>query len=1370
MRWSSFRTVTSGVVAAALLTAGVVPAAAAETDFAEHRVVDLRFDGDLTDAAGTLTDVSMQKGKAAYAEGLDGGQAFSFDGASAIRLGTDAALQPEDLTVSFWFNPSASMTAEQVFAWSKDAYNSDGWYLTSEGDSTPLALSIGPATGQPYKVAVNADRDEFFPAGEWTHIAATYDSASKDVAFYRNGVRQEATIASAVTGTATGVLGSESTTVKTLGYNGPRYDGSHLAGLLDDYAIYDAAATIDDVVALTQEHDAGFDPVAVAQGDLDALAVRSEASTDFDVPVVGAHGSSLTWESSDPAVIAIADGHADVTAPESGSVDVTLTATAAYGSSASVEREFAVTVSPLAALDTDYLAEAGLENVSLSDEYLDNGNQKTIDYLLKLDSEKFLYSFYKTAGLAPTTSSGYGGWERDSGTRFQGHFFGHYISSLSQAYATTDDDAERAALLTELTEAVNGLKTAQTAYAEAHPSEAGYVAPFATSVLPSGGSGLLVPFYNLHKVEAGLLDAYKYAPDDVAATALEVASGFGDWIESYASGLSNPSSILNTEYGGMNEALYELFSITKDPVHKRAAEYFDEVTLFRQLAAGQDVLNGKHANTTIPKLVGALKRYTVFTSDPELYAMLSDTEKGELEMYRTAAESFWQIVVDDHTYANGGNSQSEHFHGADSLYEYANNGVTSGYGENSTAEGCNEYNMLKLSQALFEVTHDVKYADYYEHALINSVLASQNPETGMVTYFQPQTAGYAKVFGTEFDQFWCDHGTGIESFTKLNDAIYFLDDDAVYVNQFRSSELRDDDHNLRITQTADVPRDDTLTLSVAALDGGAVAEGTSLKLRVPEWVAGAPSLAVNGQAVDVAPLTADGYISVEVAAGDELAYTVPAEVRVDDGTENGNWVAFAYGPVLLAAEIGHDDVEASYTAGVLVEMSVADPSLTGNVIVDDAAAWKADIADHLVRVDDGENRNGIDTMRFELNGVDEQAAEWTFEPYYSLYGARYATYVTLVEPDSAEAQQLILQQKQQLRTEETTIDALTSFDNNNSEADKNYEYAQSSVGTYRGESFRHAEPKSGAYFQYDMIVDPALETNYLGVRYYGGDDGRTFDVYVNDVLLTHEEITDEHGATDWYVQYDEIPDEVLAGIDAADSYKRNQNGEYVLDGDGEKIPVVTVRFQSNGTSYVGGVFGLYTASSDAYGTDAELSALSFDEGELSPALVEGTHEYAVHVPADAETATMHASPAAASGLVYVDDVLIDDTAARSVPLTGDETTVVLRAVAQDHETSVDYTVTIVRGGESAPGVEVAAVGRCVVGKVQLAVSVRNVTDEPIDATIETPYGTREVTGVQPGKQVSKAFATRAASIDGAEATVTTPGGSAAAQYAAVDCG
>ncbi|GAA1955080.1 beta-L-arabinofuranosidase domain-containing protein [Agromyces allii] len=634
--------------------------------------------------------------------------------------------------------------------------------------------------------------------------------------------------------------------------------------------------------------------------------------------------------------------------------------------------------------------------VKILDAYEANALTQTADYLLRLEPERFLHGFFVQAGLPPATTVGYGGWERATGPRFQGHFFGHYLSALAQAYAvSTGVLADE--LLVRLTVAVVGLERCQLAYAQNHPDNTGYLSAFPIEALPDGRDGLIVPFYNLHKILAGLLHTHQHVPGRLGRTALEIASRFGSWIAAWAGRLDEPSDILATEYGGMNDALYELYRITGDPTHRRAAEYFDETSLFDRLAAGIDVLDGLHANTTIPKVIGALKRYLVLSD----VSSSTTAEQADLARYRLTAENFWRMVTEHHTYANGGNSQGEHFHEPGSLYRHAMTGKTDGYGENSTSEGCNEYNMLKLTRELFLLTGDVRYLDYYESTVINSILASQHPETGMVTYFQPMAPGYAKVFGRELDEFWCDQGTALESFTKLGDTVYFRSPYGILVARFVSSVFTDPDRNLRLTQTCSVPERDLVRFTIDAIDGEEIAAGTVLLLRVPRWVDGEPSLAVNGSAKDLGTITNDGWVTLPVEAGDRIEYRLPATVEVVGATENPNWVAVRYGPVLLATELSRADVDATYEAGVLVRLS-STRDLDSVIVVDDPEAWKAHPRTNVVRVSDGPNLNGTQTMRFELRDVDARASGWTLQPYYSLHGARYATYFTLKPRETTE--------------------------------------------------------------------------------------------------------------------------------------------------------------------------------------------------------------------------------------------------------------------------------------------------------------------------------------------------------------------------------
>jgi DUF1680 family protein len=1268
--------------AAALLVASGVAftapiAATAASGLDAAKVLDLSFDGSLADASAGGNPVAMTQGAAEYVAGISG-QALNLSGDDALTLGTSPTLQPENLTLSFWFKPNGAMTGEEVFTWNKAEYNSEGWYLTSENDGTPLALSIGRSDGQPYKVSVQGQRNSFFPTDAWTHVVVTYDKATKAVTFYRNGERQVSTVVVGVgVDGNTGVLGSESSVEKTIGYNGTVYRGAYLRGAIDDWTLYDAAASTTDVVALEQKNNPGFDPSAVAQKGLATVSVPTTAVADFGLTTTTSNGSDLTWTSSEPGVIAINGDKATVVRPSAADATVTLTASASYGGSSATSKTFTVTVPQDGENASLYLDDTQITEVLVTDPYLQNSRTKMVDWLLELDPKRFLYSFDQLAGIA-TDAQPYGGWESPTGPRFQGHFTGSYLYALAQAYSTEADAGRKQQLLDKLTLLVEGLRADQEAYAQKDPANTGYVAPFPTSVLPNGADGLIVPFYNLHKVLAGLLKAQELAPADISADALTVASGFGTWIENYSSSLDNPARVMAVEYGGMNEALYDLYAVTKNDDHKRAAEHFDEVTLFRELAAGNDVLAGLHANATIPKIIGAMKRYTLFTNTPELYQRLSPAEKDDLEMYHKAAENFWTFVSEDRSYAGGGNSYSEHFQQPGTLYQFATNGETNGYGENSTVEGCNEFNMLRLTRALFQVNPDVKYADYYENTYINTILASQNRDTGMMTYFQPQTAGYAKVFGARDGEFWCDHASATESFTKLGDSIYFRKGSSVWVNMFRSSTWTSEPQNLKLTQVADVPNTDQVSLTVESIDGGSLPQGTTLRLRVPDW-SQTPTLKVNGQTRDTSARES-GYLVIPIAAGDQIDYTIPATVSVDANTENPDWVAFRYGPVLLSTELSRVAVDKTYVAGILVRMGTPDKSLSNNVLVSDVADFKADISDNVVRLQNAVDNNGHEVMKFALKNVDDAASKLVFEPYYSMYNARYALYMNLIEPDSDAAQAMILKEKQQQRIDETTTDSLTSFDANNSEAGKNYKTNLSSVGVWRGMPYRDAQADPAAFFSYDMAIDLSAAKRYLGVRYYGGDAGRTFDVYVNDNKLKSERVNNSAGNDQWYIQYDEIPEAFTADTASADRYKRDSAGKYVLDEDGNKIPIVTVRFQSNGSSFVGGVYGVFTSTRTAYDTASALTGLSFPDAAISPAFSGATTAYTVSVPQGATAVTFDADPAVASGLVYADGILIDDTKPRTVQLAGtDPTTLKLEAFAQDHLTKTAYTISIVHG-------------------------------------------------------------------------------------------
>ena len=1215
------------------------------------------------------------------------GKALKLNGNTRVDLGKSTDLQPQDLTLSFWMKPNETMTGEQALTWNKTTYDSDGWYLVSEKDSVPLALSIGPSdtNKQPYKVSVKGTRSDFFPTDQWTHIAVTYDHDTKKVNIYRNGIKQKTTIDYNISESmkATGILGSDAEMEKSIGYNGPNYKGSYVKASLDEWELYNDVATQSEVIGLYEDGGKTFDKQAVAQSDLDDISLPSETKRNLTLPTEGSRGSAITWESDNKAVITD-DGQ--VTPPVDQDVTVNLTAKATFEGT-DAEKPFSVKVTvDKKSEPEEKIKNIGLQNILLADDYLVNAASKENEYLLNLNAKKFLYETYKVANLTPPTSEGYAGWERSNGNNFRGHAFGHYMSALSQAYSGTGDQAVKEKLLVQIKDAVDGLEECQDNYAKLRPNSAGYISSFPESVLngTDGGSGpeggnpgtskadsVLVPYYNLHKILAGLLDISKNVDDkETSQKALDIAEKFGEYLDNRISKLSDKGKLLRIEYGGMNEALYELYNLTGNEKAKDAAQYFDEISLFDNMAAGKDVLDGKHANTTIPKLTSALKRYTVLTQNKDYYEKLTEKEKEELPKYLKAAENFWEITVKDHTYVTGGNSQAEHFHAPGGLCYDAEE--RTGYGDGgSTCETCNTYNMLKLSRELFRVTKDKKYLDYYENTYINAIVSSQNPETGMTMYFQPMGPGYSKVYSQPYTHFWCCTGTGMENFSKLGDTMYFTEEGNVYVNMFFSNTYSYKAQNLKLTQKANMPNSDKVSFKAEAIDGGSIKEGTNLKIRIPDWAAGDVKVMKNGQAVAVTDaMKKEGFAVVsDLKAGDTIEYTAPMEVQISAAQDNKNFIAFKYGPVVLSAGLGNNNLGSAMDAGVLVRVATKDSSAQTSITVKGSTVdeWKKNIKQNLVRVEDSKDGK----VQFKLKNTD--SGDLVYTPHYMQHTERYGLYMTFEEEDSKASQDRILKKKEALREQEISIDSLTNFDENNSEFAKNLKKSDdSSVGSYGGRQFRDAQ-KNG-WFSYDIQIDPNAEKNYLNCTYTTADKGRSFDIYINGEKFKTETINNQAGNNVFYTQKDEIPDKYLKNPE----YKKDSTGEFVKDEKGNKIPVINVKFQGTGASAVGGLYGISTRNKDTFDTEAKLNSLSFGGAKFDSGFDKVGDVMIVNASSNTKSVAMKAEPAKKSGLVYVNGILIDDTAERKINLDKAVTAVNLKSVAQDHKTEKTYTVYIIK--------------------------------------------------------------------------------------------
>ena len=620
------------------------------------------------------------------------------------------------------------------------------------------------------------------------------------------------------------------------------------------------------------------------------------------------------------------------------------------------------------------ISDYSISDVSMTDAYCTNAFKKEIEYLLSLDPDKLLSNFRKNRGLDTNGVEPYNGWEN---SLIGGHTMGHYLTALAQA-ATNDavSSSDRDKLYERLTLIIDGLVECQHSDGFLWGSNVldltNIDAQFDNVEL--GKADLFkeswVPWYTMHKIFEGLISSYEltgYEP------ALDIAKKLGDWVYNRVTGWSEETrrTVLSIEYGGMNDALYDLYRLTGDDKYAVAAHAFDEDSLFELIRTdGANVLNNRHANTTIPKVIGALNRYIV------LDGKTVNGEKVDASEYLETAEIFWQMVIDHHTYATGGNSEWEHFGEDDVLNRERTN---------CNCETCNVYNMLKLTKNLFMVTGDVKYADYYENAFINHILASQNPETGMTTYFQAMSTGYFRTFSTPVDSFWCCTGTGMENFTKLGDGMYFYDEDSLYVNMYFSSELDAENLGLKLTQESNIPLTDKATLKLKLSES----KEFSLMLRIPSWAKSDVTVSVNGEAVQYE--NAEGYAKItrEWKNGDTVEITIPLGLTAENLQDGINTVCFKYGPVLLAAKLNDENMTTTYTG-----MSVIIPETT--IISDDTLTLKDGITPTAVKQNPGEYFTDNGNLSFTFTANDQ---ELEFVPYYSLYNTRYGIYWKLAEAE-----------------------------------------------------------------------------------------------------------------------------------------------------------------------------------------------------------------------------------------------------------------------------------------------------------------------------------------------------------------------------------
>jgi hypothetical protein len=485
-------------------------------------------------------------------------------------------------------------------------------------------------------------------------------------------------------------------------------------------------------------------------------------------------------------------------------------------------------------------------------------------YLYSLPNERLAHNFRVTVGI-PSDADPLGGWEAPD-CELRGHYVGHYLSSCALIHAGTGDDAI-AAKANDLV-AILAQCQAKDGYLGAYP------ATFYDRL--RAHQKVWAPFYTYHKILAGMIDMYEHTGNKQA---LDVAVKMTDWADTYSKSFSDDEwqRVLLTEHGGMNEASFNLYAITGNPRYRDLGYRFEHKKMFVPLAANQDMLNGNHANTNIPKMIGAIRGYE----------LTGDTR------YLSIAQNFQRIVKDHHTYCTGGTSNGEGWHEPD--------GIASQLGP-AAEECCCSYNMMKLTRHLFGQEPDAKHFDYYERMLYNVRYGTQD-RNGMLMYYVSLHPGLYKTFGTQFDAFWCCTGTGSEEYAKLNDSIYFHDDSSVYVNLFIPSKLDWKERGLQLRQTTKYPNEQTITFTVDA----APSKPTTLKVRVPYWATKGATVAVNNEPMTVTA-TPSTYLEINHTwkAGDVVTVDIPMTLHIDQAPDDKQVQAAMCGPLVLAVNQGSE--------------------------------------------------------------------------------------------------------------------------------------------------------------------------------------------------------------------------------------------------------------------------------------------------------------------------------------------------------------------------------------------------------------------------------------------------------------------------------
>jgi len=724
----------------------------------------------------------------------------------------------------------------------------------------------------------------------------------------------------------------------------------------------------------------------------------------------------------------------------------------------------ALCVFPLTAQTRQQVDLFSLNQVRLLESPFLSAQQTDLRYLLALEPDRLLSPFLREAGLQPKAPS-YPNWEN---TGLDGHIGGHYLSALSMMYAATGDAEVKRRLDYFLDELKRCQDHVGTGFIGGTPGSLALWEEIKRGDIRAGSfdlNGKWVPLYNIHKTYNGLLDAYIHVGSEQAR---DMLVKYTDWMLDITAGLSDEQmqEMLKSEHGGLNEVFAAVYEITGDKKYLQLAHRFSHQKILRPLIQEKDSLTGLHANTQIPKVIG--------------YKRIADDEHNA--DWDKAARFFWKTVTENRSVCIGGNSVREHFNPPDDFSAMIE--------DVQGPETCNTYNMLRLTKMLYKSTPEVYLMDYYEKALFNHILSSEEPERGGFVYFTPMRPGHYRVYSQPETSFWCCVGTGLENHAKYGELIYAHDRDALYVNLFIPSRLTWEEKGVVFSQRTRFPYSGEMNFTFEEAESKKLA----LKLRIPSWVKEPEQIevSVNGEWLGYGAVTGE-YLTLERKwkRGDCVTLRLPMQVNLVQLPDKSPYYAFQYGPIVLAAPMGTEDLKGLY----------ADDSRGGHIAhgklipLNEIPAFigtSAEIESSLSRLDD-------EGLRFVYTGETFPARkDMEFIPFYALHNQRYLIYFpqTKSVQDDASRQASTLYQNRYDEIENRTLDVIYPGEQQ-SESDHFIRYEDSETGDINNRHFRKAK----GWFGYRMKTEEPA--SYLTIVHHKSEANRSL------ILVDDEELKGE---------------------------------------------------------------------------------------------------------------------------------------------------------------------------------------------------------------------------------------------------------------------